>query len=71
MAKSWVPTIFIVGGIVTIVFHRTIASNALQSSRMFRVPLFFAEKDMPYYTIAIGVFMIVVGTLFLFQSLRL
>lgn len=71
MSKSLFPILFILAGVATIVFNRTIASNAMQTYRMMRIRLFFPEKDMPYYWIAVGVFMIVVGTLFLFESLGL
>jgi hypothetical protein len=69
MSRSLFPVLFILAGIATIVFNRAIASNAVHAYRMFRIPLLLAEKDMPYYWIAIGVFMISVGILFLFQSI--
>ncbi len=71
MTKSLAPILFILGGIAIIVFNRYIASGTIRTYRMMRIPLLFPEKDMHYYWIAIGVFTIVVGTLFLLSTLRL
>jgi hypothetical protein len=71
MRKSLGPMIIILAGIAMITFNRYMADTSVRTYRMMRVRLLIPEKYMPNFWVAIGVFTIFVGTLFLFETLGL